>query len=355
MLNDIKVVEIGQAFAGPFSTQILAHLGAQVVKVEHPGRGDEARRFGPPFWGEDAAVFHAINGNKTSVALDLKAPADLAACKALIAEADVLIHNLRPGALSRLGLGSGDLARDHPRLIYGEISAFGHVGPMKDQPGYEILAQAFGGVMSITGEADRDPVRCGPSLCDFGSGMWLAIGVLAALHRRAATGKGGLVQTSLFETALTWTTVQTASYLASGDEPVRTGASHALIAPYGFFATRTGPIMIACASDRVFERLAPALGRPDWPSDPRFADNPARVAHKPLIEGLVAEILAAEDQDHWFDILNAAGVPCSPVNTVPQALAHPQAEALGILQTDPDREIYRPEPCESPLPQGFQA
>lgn len=335
LLNDIRVVEIGQAFAGPWSTEILASLGAEVIKVERPGSGDETRRWGPPFWGDTAAVFHAVNGNKRSVALDLKDPGDLAKCKQLIGGADVLAHNLRPGALDRLGLGAAALAEQFPRLIYAEISAYGHTGPLKTHPGYEILSQAFGGIMNITGEPDRNPVRCGPSVCDFGSGMWLAIGVLAALHRRARTGKGGLVQTSLLETALSWTTVSASTYFASGEEPTRAGASHHLIAPYGYFETRTSPIMVACASDALFVRLAEALGRAEWATDTRFRDNPGRVRHKALIESMVAEVFRTEAQDYWFDRLTRAGVPCSPVHTIPEALDHAQTKALGIVQHDP--------------------
>lgn len=341
MLKDIRVVEIGQAFAGPVSTEILAHLGAEVIKVERPDGGDEARRWGPPFWGDNAAVFHAVNRGKKSIALDLKDKDDLAACKALIAGADVLAHNLRPGALARMGLDADTLREANPRLIYAEISAYGHVGPLKDHPGYEILAQAFSGVMSITGEPDRNPVRCGPSISDFGSGMWLAIGVLAALLEREKTGRGGLVQTSLLETALSWTSVAASSYLASGKTPARVGATHHLVAPYGYFETRTAPLMIACASDALFARLADAIGQPALPEDARFCDNPGRVRHKAAIEGIVATALKAETQEHWFDVLSRAGVPCSPVNTVPEALAHAQTDALGMLQADPDDPAIR--------------
>lgn len=174
---------------------------------------------------------------------------------------------MRPGASAKMGLGSVEMSAKFPRLIYGEISAFGHEGPLKMMPGYEILSQAFGGVISITGEQDRNPVGCGPSVCDFGSGMWLAIGLLAALHERKTTGKGGLVQTSLFETALSWTTVSASSYLASGEVPVRMGASHHLISPFGYFETATRPMMLACASDNLFRKLAPALGHPEWIED----------------------------------------------------------------------------------------
>ncbi|MFC3613781.1 CaiB/BaiF CoA transferase family protein [Lutimaribacter marinistellae] len=340
-LSGIRVVEIGQAFAGPFASEILAHLGADVIKIERPGSGDEARRWGPPFWGEDAAVFHAINSNKRSVALDLKDPTDVATCRSLIADADVLVHNLRPGALNRLGLGPDTLASEFPRLIYAEISAYGPKGPLKDLPGYEILGQAFGGVMSITGEADRAPVRCGPSVCDFGSGMWLAIGVLAAIQERHRTGKGGLVQTSLFETALAWTAVAASSYLASGNEPGRNGASHHLISPYGYFETETGPLMLACASDALFRKLAEVLDRPDWPDDDRFRDNPARVRNKALIEGMVGDLLKRKPQEYWFDVLGKAGVPCAPVNTISEALDHAQTEALGMVQAAPDNPEIR--------------
>lgn len=335
VLKGIRVVEIGQFFAGPFASAILANLGADVIKVERPETGDEARRWGPPFWGDDAAVFHAINGNKKSVALDLKCPQGQSDFKTLVSGADVLLHNMRPGTLDRFGFGPEELCKMFPELIYGEISAFGHVGPLKMMPGYEILSQAFGGVMSITGEADRNPVRCGPSVCDFGSGMWLVIGILAALHQRAQTGKGCVVQNSLYETALTWTAVSASSYFASGKEPMRMGAGHYLVSPYGYFETRTRPLILACGSDGLFRRLATVLGHTEWLEDARFKDNPSRVKHKALIEGMIADILIAEPQQHWFDVLNAAGVPSSPVNTVPQALDHEQARALGIVQADP--------------------
>lgn len=335
-LEDIRVIEIGQALAGPFATEILANLGADVIKIENPEGGDEARRWGPPFQGDTASVFHSINGNKKSVTLDLKEKDGFDRCMELIGLADVLVHNLRPGALNRLGLGVKELTRRFPRLICAEISAYGHTGPLKDLPGYEILSQAFGGVMSMTGEPERNPVRCGPSVCDLGSGMWLAIGVLAALHERARTGKGGLVQTSLFETALAWTTISASSYLASGDEPVRAGAGHYLISPYGYFETRTGGLMLACASDNLFKKLARAIGRPELAEDDRFRDNPGRVKNRARIEGIIADILKEESQEHWFESFSDAGVPCSPVNSISEALNHEQTRALGIIRSDPE-------------------
>ncbi|MEM9104508.1 MAG: CoA transferase [Pseudomonadota bacterium] len=338
MLNDVRVVEMGQAFAAPWSGEIFAKLGADVVKVERPGTGDEARQWGPPFWGKDAAVFHALNGNKKSVALDLKDEQGREDFKILIGSADVFVHNMRPGALGKMDLGPETLTALFPRLIYAEISAYGHTGPLKGLPGYEILGQAFGGVMGITGEEDRAPVRCGPSVCDFGSGMWLAIGILAALHQRERTGKGGVVQTSLLETALSWTTVSASSYLASGKEPRRMGASHYLIAPYGYFETSSRPLMLACGSDVLFRKLASVLGHPEWVDDERYKDNPSRARNKAAIEEAVGGILATETQEHWFDLLTEAGIPCSPVNSISEALQHEQTKALGILQSDPRDE-----------------
>ena len=340
-LQNLRVVEMGQAFAGPWCAEILATLGADVIKVERPEIGDETRRWGPPFWGDTAAVFHTVNGNKKSVALDLKNLQDLDDFLSLLGETDIFLHNMRPGVLEKMGLGPEEMLARFPRLIYGEISAFGHKGPMKMMPGYEILSQAFGGVISITGEADRNPVRCGPSVCDFGSGMCLVIGILAAVNERHRTGKGGLVQTSLFETALSWTSVSATSYLATGETPGRMGANHHLIAPYGYFETETQPIMVACASDVLFRKLADAFGHPEWKTDPRFSSNPARVLNKSEIEPLVADILKGASQDHWLELLTTSGVPCSPVHTVPEALTHPQAEALGMIQTDPDRPEVR--------------
>lgn len=337
-LENVRVVEMGQAFAGPWAAKILANLGADVIKVELPGSGDESRRWGPPFWGKDAAVFHAVNGNKKSVAIDLKVPQDREDFLSLLGEADIFLHNMRPGALAKMSLGPKEMTEKFPRLIYGEISAFGHKGPLKMMPGYEILSQAFGGVISITGEQNETPVRCGPSVCDFGSGMWLAIGLLAALHERETTGQGGTVQTSLFETALSWTTVSASSYFASGEEPVRMGSSHHLISPYGYFETATRPIMVACASDNLFQKLASALGHTEWIEDERFKDNPARVYNKTVIEDMIADILKTKPQQHWFEQLNEAGVPCSPVNSIPEAFDHPQAKALAIVQTDPTND-----------------
>lgn len=336
MLNNLRIVELGQAFAGPFSAGIFADLGAEVIKIEHPQGGDSARKWGPPFWGEDAAVFHGVNRNKKSVTLDLKGQQGIECCLQIISEADVLVHNMRPGALEKLGLGYEVLAKKFPRLIYAEISAFGHTGPLEKYPGYEILSQAFGGIMSITGEADGSPVRCGPSVCDFGSGMWLTIGILAALNERERTGAGKLVQTSLLETALVWTAVSASGYLATGDEPKRMGAGHHLVAPYGKFETLDGDILLACANDNLFVKLSQALNVPELSTDSRYYDNPGRTANKVELELIVAGILKQQTQAHWFKLLNEAGVPCSPLNSVSEALEQEQTKSLAIVQEHPE-------------------
>lgn len=337
----LRVVEIGQAFAGPFAAEVLGFLGAEVIKVERPGAGDDARKWGPPFIRGNSAAFNAVNRNKASVACDLKSDAGRAAFLGLLEGTDVLLHNSRPGNMDKLGLGFDTLSRQFPQLIFAEISAFGHDGPMQHQPGYEVLSQAFGGIMSITGAVDGLPARSGPSICDFGAGMWLVVGILSALLRRRDTGKGGLVQTSLFETSLFWVAIAASGYLADGTAPVRMGAGHTLIAPYGYFETGSDPIILACANDQMFRRLTGVLGRPDLADDARFRDNPGRVENKARIEGIVADVLRGRPRDVWIAELGKAGIPCAPLNTVPQALDTEQTRALGMLVRHPDDAALR--------------
>lgn len=337
----LRVVEIGQAFAGPFAAEVLGFLGAEVIKIERPGQGDDARKWGPPFVRGSSAAFNAVNRNKCSVECDLKTDAGRAAFLTILESTDVLLHNSRPGNMDKLGLGFDTLSRQFPRLIFAEISAFGSRGPLQDQPGYEVLSQAYGGIMSITGAVDGLPSRCGPSLCDFGSGMWLVVGILSALLRRTGTGQGGLIQTSLFETSLFWAAIAASGYLADGAEPVRMGAGHTLIAPYGYFETGSDPIILASANDQTFRRLMQVLGRPELTEDARFRDNPGRVRHKALIEGIVTDILRTRPRDAWIAELTAAGIPCAPLNTVPQALDTEQTRALDMLVAHPDDATLR--------------
>ncbi|MGO4714879.1 CaiB/BaiF CoA transferase family protein [Bradyrhizobium sp. 2TAF24] len=332
LLNGLRVIELGQALAAPFAAEILADLGADVIKAEKPDGGDDARHWGPPFWHDDAALFHQMNRNKRTLAVDLKDDAARGGFIALIGSADVFLHNLRPGVADAMGIGAADMRARFPRLIYGELGAFGHRGPLRERPGYELLLQAFGGLMSITGESGGSPVRCGPSLVDLGTGMWAAIGVLAAVIERARTGQGRLIQASLLETALCWGGIHAANYLASGVAPRPEGASHPSLFPYGAFQTRSGPLIIGAGNDRLFAKLARVLGHPEWASDERFSTNQARVRHRPLLNDMITAGLAADDAAVWAERLEAAGVPCAPIQSIPQALAHPQTAALGLLQ-----------------------
>jgi crotonobetainyl-CoA:carnitine CoA-transferase CaiB-like acyl-CoA transferase len=336
MLSGIRVVELGQILAAPFAAEILGDLGAEVIKVEKPG-GDDARQWGPPFWDGDAALFHQMNRNKQSVVLDLKDPEQYDRLVELIASADVFIHNLRPGSAKELGLDPAELRKSFPRLIYADLGAFGHVGPMCGRPGYELLVQAFGGPMSVTGETGGSPVRCGPSINDLGTGMWAAIGILSALVRRGGTGEGCLIQTSLFETALCWVGIHVANYLASGKAPERQGAGHPSVVPYQIFETKTGSLIVAAGNDRLFAKLADLLGHPEWKVDPRYVTNGARVQNRAVLEQTLHSILAARTKEEWAIEFEAAGIPCSPVLTIPEVLVEPQTDALGMLQDVPDR------------------
>ncbi|MEC9345963.1 MAG: CoA transferase [Pseudomonadota bacterium] len=335
-LDGITVYEFGSNVAGPFAGSILAELGATLVKVERP-EGDDARAWGPPFAHDGTAtIFHALNRNKRSITVDLKDPARVAALKQKIAaEADVVVQNMRPGAMSRLGLDGPALTALNPRLVYCNLHAFGASGPMKDRPGYDALMQAFGGIMSVTGEEGRPPVRCGISVIDMGTGMWCAIGILSALFRRGITGRGGIVDAALFETAVQWMTFYSTDYQVTGNVPVRHGSGVRGIAPYEAFECADGYLIVAASNDRLFAKLADALGRPDWKTDPKFATNPARDANRIELKTTLTGMFMAEPRAHWQAILDAAGVPNAPTQTVDEVLAHPQTAASGMMQRLP--------------------
>ncbi|MDN3566964.1 CoA transferase [Paeniroseomonas aquatica] len=339
VLAGIKVVELGQVLAGPFAGAILADLGAEVWKVEKPDGGDDARQMGPAFRHGDALNFHEFNRGKRSVALDLKSPAGVAALHALLEDADILVHNLRPGVAEALGIGPEPVTARHPRLIYCAMGAFGHLGPLARRPGYEPLFQAFCGLSSITGEPDGPPVRMGASVVDQGTGMWTVIGALAALQQRHATGRGCVVNTSLFETALMWAGQKISAYVNMGKLPERHASGHPNFVPYQAFETADGPLLICCGNDRLFRKLAAQLGRPDWPEDPHFATNRQRIAHQGALLPQIAELLRDRPRAALAEALVAAGVPCAPVNTIPEVLAEPQAAAMDMLQAVPGEDF----------------
>ena len=339
ILSGIKVVELGQVLAGPFAGAILADLGATVWKVEKPDGGDDARQMGPAFRHGDALNFHEFNRGKRSVALDLKSPAGIAALHGMLADADILLHNLRPGVAEALGIGPEPVTARHPRLIYCAIGAFGHLGPLALRPGYEPLFQAFCGLSSITGEPDGPPVRMGASVVDQGTGLWTVVGALAALQQRGRTGRGCVVNASLFETALMWAGQKISAYVNQGQMPIRHASGHPNFVPYQAFETAEGPLLVCCGNDRLFRKFCDTIGQPDWPADPRFATNRARLANQAALLPEIAALLRHWPRAALAEKLVAAGVPCAPVNTIPEVLAEPQTAAMGMLQPIPGEDF----------------
>ncbi len=335
-LDGIRVVEVASAFAGPFAAEILAHMGADVVKVERPEGGDDARAWGPPFWQGTSPAYLAMNANKRGITVDLKDKQALGWLADFIAERDVLIQNLRPGLIEELGLGPEALLARNPRLIYCSLWAFGNRGPLRLRPGYEPMVQAFAGLMSLNGEEGGPPTRIGTSVLDFGTGMWAAIGTLAALVRRQHTGRGGVVDTSLFETAFGWLTAHFAGFRASGELPQRHRTGSNRVVPFEAFETKTGPIVVAAGNDRLFAKFANELGHPEWPTDTRFATNPQRFANKSVLLAEIRTIMLGRTKGEWLDRLEAAGIPCAPIHDLREVLAQPQTEAVGIIGKVPE-------------------
>ena len=337
-LEGIRVIEVAQNLAGPYCGQILALLGADVVKVERP-EGDDTRGWGPPFLEGDGASFLAVNLGKRSIKLDLKSEAGRTRLHKLVDGADVLLQNLRAGSMQALGLDAPALMKRNPKLVYCNVHAFGSAGPMKDRPGFDPMMQAFAGLMMMSGNPGGPPVRMGTQVLDHGTAMWASIGILAALLRRATTGKGGLVDASLFETALGWWAIHHASYALSGQVPERHPSGNAKLIVFQGFETKNGTLVVAAGNDRLFAKLAVAIGRPEWASDPRFAKNSGRFEHKQEILDGIARILSTRSKGEWIDIFERAGVPCAPVNTLPEVLAEPQTAAVGMLTPVPGMDV----------------
>jgi crotonobetainyl-CoA:carnitine CoA-transferase CaiB-like acyl-CoA transferase len=329
-------VEIGHSLAGPYAGAILADLGATVVKVEVPGKGDHARDWGPPFIDGAAALFNAVNRGKRSVVADLRDKPTAAALRRLILErADILVQNLRVGALEEAGLGAEALLVDKPSLVICNVGAFGRSGPKRSAPGYDPLIQAASGLMSINGHPGAPPARVPVALNDLGTGVWAALGILGALLRRGQDGKGGVVDVSLYETALAWMTVPLTDYMAGGHMPRRYGSGVSNIVPYQTFDAADGTLLIAAGNDLLFARLCAVLGQPELATDPRFATNGGRVTNR---EALIALLQAATVSWRAAELARAledAGIPCGTVADVSQALEDPQIEALGIVGTLP--------------------
>jgi crotonobetainyl-CoA:carnitine CoA-transferase CaiB-like acyl-CoA transferase len=333
-LEGIRVVDVTSSLAGPTASQLLAALGADVVKVE-PLSGDHARAWGPPFWEGEGAMFLASNAGKRSLAIELGDERGRDVVLRLADRADVFVQSLRPGAAERHGLGADLLRSRNPRLVYCTIGAFGARGPLSSQPGYDPLLQAASGIMSVTGEDGRPPVRVGVSLIDLGTGVWAALGVLAALYERERTGAGRTLELSLYETALSQLSYQLVGYLGTGVVPGREGSAFAQIAPYQVFPTRDGELMIVAGNDKLFAALCRELAVPELVDDERFRTNPGRVANRPALLALLEERTRVRETDELLDALVAAGVPVSPVHDVGEAARHPQTEALEMLRSLP--------------------
>jgi len=338
-LAGIRVIELAQNLAGPFCGDILGQLGADVIKVERPGGGDDARGWGPPVHGDTATTFMAVNKGKRSIALDLKDEASLQWLKDYIREVDVVVQNLRPGAAEELGLGPQDLLAINPLLVYATLSAFGNKGPKAMDPGYEPILQGFSGMMMMNGEDGGPPTRVGMQVLDLGTGLWAALGVVAAIHRRTTTGKGGTVDASLLETALGWMSCHFAGYSITGRPPRRHLSGNPNTVVFQAFETATKPIMIAAANDRLFARLCEVLGRPDLGQDERFKSNRLRVEHKPGLLPVLEQILRSKACEDWIAILEAAKIPCGPINDMKSMDDEPQVAALGIIEELPDRPV----------------
>jgi crotonobetainyl-CoA:carnitine CoA-transferase CaiB-like acyl-CoA transferase len=334
-LNGIKVIEIAQNLAGPFAGQILANLGADVIKLERPQGGDDARYWGGLLTPDAGYTFHAMNYNKRGFALDLRDDSAVAWLKSYLGRCDVLLHNMRPGVMEGLGLDAVSLRDAYPKLVYCSLSAFGNKGPLTTKPGYEPIVQAFAGMFSINGAPEAPPTRINVPVLDLGTGMWAALGCVAALYGREMTGEGCVVDTSLFETALAWMTLSFGAYKATGALPVRHRTGSARIVVFQAFTTRDGEIMVAAANDRLFAKFADAIGHAEWNSDPRFKTNALRLANKEALLPQIEAVMRSSSRAEWMERLEAAGVPCAPINTFPELANEPQTDAVDMLRKAP--------------------
>jgi crotonobetainyl-CoA:carnitine CoA-transferase CaiB-like acyl-CoA transferase len=332
-LAGLRVLELTQVMAGPFCGQVLADMGADVVKVEPADGGDSTRRsLGFRMKGEDTAAFLAVNRNKRSLALDLKDPRHQAVLHRLVRDADVVLENYRPGVAARLGADWQTLSALNPRLVYASVSGFGQTGPYAQRPGYDLIAQGLAGLMSVTGEPDGDPVKCGVPVGDLAAGLFCAVAILSAVIARERTGRGQRIDTSLFECALALSIWETAELWATGRVPHALGSAHRLTAPYQALRTRDGHITVGGNTDALWRRLCDAIGRPELVDDPRFATNDDRMANRPALEAELESALTARGTGDWVAALTEAGVPCGPIHDYRQVFedAHTQAREMEL-------------------------
>lgn len=337
-LKGIKVVDLSRVLAGPSITQILGDFGADVIKIEQPGKGDDTRKWGPPFITKDdgsesseSAYYLCANRSKRSIELDLKNEKDKQTLLKLINKADILIENFKTGGLSKLGLGYDDLKKENPGLIYASLTGFGQTGPLAHHPGYDFLVQAMGGIMSLTGPIDGMPYKSGVAISDLMAGQYLLNGILAALYHREQTGEGQHVDTSLFETQLAWLANVGQYYLTSEKNPPRVGNAHNAIVPYEAFEAADGHIILAIGNDTQFQHFCECTKREDIANNPDYATNPLRVKHRDVLLPIIREIIKEKPAEYWIDTLDDYNVPCGPVNTVEDAFKNPQTSARDMI------------------------
>ena len=330
-LDGIRVLDLTRALAGPYCSMFLGDFGAEVAKVEQPQVGDDSRGWGPPFIDKESAYFLSINRNKKSITIDMKTAEGVELVRRLAAAADVLIENFRPGTMERFGLGEADLRAANPRLIYASLSGFGADGPMKDWPGYDLVIQAYGGFMSITGQRDGEPTKVAVAIIDIVAGLMLGKAIMAALFARERTGAGQKIDTSLLEAEVACLIPYGSDYLATGKVPGRWGNAHPNIVPYQTFNTRDGYMVVGAASEGNWLRLCQAVEKPELAKDPRFASNAQRVAHREELIAILQDLFRRRDTSSWIEVLSDAGLPCGPVNTIDRVFNDPQVRHRNML------------------------
>jgi crotonobetainyl-CoA:carnitine CoA-transferase CaiB-like acyl-CoA transferase len=349
-LVGLRVLGLTEHMAGPFCTMILADMGAEVVKLERPGNGDSVRAWGDG--SERNPYFRYINRNKKSITLDYKQPEGKALFLRLVEAMDVLVENYRPTVMPRAGLGFDALHDVNPRLIYAQLSGLGYDGPYAGRGGFDLIAQGMGGIMHVTGEPDGPPTSVGLPICDLGTGMWAVQGILATLYERQRTGKGRLVECSLLETAIGFSSWTSAQWLADHEEPTRQGSRHRQNAPYQRMQTKDGYLMVGAAGEAIWTRCAKALGHSEWCEDPRFATNRQRMANRDALEAVMNALLTTMPTKHWVEVLEAAGVPCGPVYNYEQMFADPQVRHRGLVQYAKDAELGEVPHIRTPIKIG---
>jgi formyl-CoA transferase len=333
LLEGVRVVDLTRILAGPFCTMLLGDLGAEVIKVEVPGRGDDTRQWGPPFAeGGESAYFLSANRNKRSLTLNLKSERGLQILSDLVRQADVLVENFRVGTLEGWGLDYAALQALRPGLIYCTITGYGYSGPYRDRPGYDFIAQAEGGFMSVTGPADGEPTRSGVAITDLASGMFACSAVLAALFARQRTGQGQWVDIALLDSQVALMSYVASNFLVSGEPPRRYGNAHPNIVPYQTFLARDGYFAFAAGNDRQWAAFCQAVGRADWAEDVRYATNPARSQNREALLEQLSELFRQHDLAHWIGLCESIGLPAAPINDIAGVFAHPQVQARGLVQ-----------------------